>query len=200
MSKITWKPSNMLYPIPAVMVSCGSSPSEYNIITIAWTGTVNSQPPMTYISVRKERHSYDILKKNKDFVINLTTEDLAFATDFAGVKSGSKIDKFESLNLTPEASEKVNSPRIKESPVNIECQIKDVVPLGSHDMFLAEIVSISVDEKYFDAKGKFHLEAARPIAYMHGSYYKLGEAIGSFGYSVRKKKVKKNKYKKSKQA
>ena len=193
MSKITWKPSNMVYPIPAVMVSCGSDPSEYNIITIAWTGTINSQPPMTYISVRKERHSFEILKKNMDFVINITTEDLAYVTDYCGVKSGKDMDKFEKLNLTPEQSTKVKSPGIKESPVNIECVVKEITELGSHYMFIAEVVAINVDEKYFDEKGKFHIEKSNPIAYMHGGYYKIGDQIDTFGFSVRKKKKNKTK-------
>ncbi|BEP28771.1 flavin reductase family protein [Helicovermis profundi] len=194
MSKTTWKPGTMVYPVPAVMVSIGANKDEFNIITIAWTGTICSDPAMTYISVRKERHSYNILKKNMEFVINLTTKDLAFATDYCGVKSGKDISKFSEMNLTPEKASKINAPLIKESPVNIECIVKDIIELGSHDMFLAEVVAVNVDDKYFDEKGKFHLEKANPIAYSHGEYFELGKVIGGFGFSVKKpSKKKKNK-------
>lgn len=187
MSKLTWKPGTMVYPVPAVMVSCGDCEENYNIITIAWTGTVCSDPAMTYISVRKERHSYDIIKNTGQFVINLTTEELAHATDFCGVRSGQQLNKFKEMNLTPAASEKVKAPAILESPVNIECVVKDVIELGSHDMFLAEVVAVRVDEKYMDENGKFCLEDANLIAYAHGQYYSLGENLGHFGFSVKKK-------------
>jgi len=174
------------------MVSCGVYGDEesMNIITIAWTGTVNSDPPMTYISVRPERHSYGIINKNRDFVINLTTEKLAFQTDYCGVKSGRDIKKF-SNGLTPHKSEKVKSPSIKESPVNIECVVTDVIPLGTHDMFLAKVVSVSVDEQYIDENGRFDLALSKPICYSHGEYFTLGDKLGKFGYSVQKKKKKK---------
>ena len=183
-------PGTMLSPIPAVMVSCAKAGEKPNIITIAWTGIINSEPPMTYISVRKERYSYDIIKDSGEFVINLTTEDIAFAADWCGVKSGRDVDKFEAQRLTAAASEVVACPSIEESPVNIECQVRDVIELGSHDMFLAEIVSVSVDEKLIDEKGAVHLEKAHLTAYSHGHYYPLQkEELGRFGYSVMKPKT-----------
>lgn len=191
MSKISWKPGTMVYPVPAVMVSCGSKKEEYNIITIAWTGTICSEPPMTYISVRKERHSYDIIKRNREFVINLTTEPLAFATDFCGVKSGKDLKKFETLNLTPVPSTKIKAPMIEECPVNIECKVTKILQLGSHDMFMAEVVAVNVDDKLMDEKGKFHLDQALPICYSHGEYYGLKKPLGKFGYSIMKNKTKK---------
>lgn len=191
MSKISWKPGNMVYPIPAVMVSCGIKPEDHNIITIAWTGTINSNPPMCYISVRKERYSYDIIKKDMEFVINLTTENLAYATDWCGVKSGKDFDKFKEMKLTKAKASLVNVPIIKESPVNIECKVKDIIPLGSHDMFIAEVVAVTVDERFLNKEtDSFDLRQSNPIAYLHGNYYKLGEKIGRFGNSVRKKKGK----------
>lgn len=191
MSKVTWKPGTMVYPVPAAMVSCGDSLENHNIITIAWTGTICTNPPMTYISVRKARHSYKLIKDTGSFVINLTTKDLAFATDFAGVRSGADVDKFTHLNLTPIPATKISAPMIEESPVNIECKVTEIKELGSHDMFLAEVVAVHVDEKYIDQNGKFHLNKANPIAYAHGTYYTLHEALGTFGYSVMKKKTKK---------
>ncbi len=191
MSKVTWKPGTMVYPVPAAMVSCGDSEDNQNIITIAWTGTVCTNPPMTYISVRKARHSYSLIKNSGSFVINLTTKDLCYATDFCGVRSGADINKFEHLNLTAIPATKVNAPMIEESPVNIECKVTEIKELGSHDMFLAEVVAVHVDEQYIDDKGKFHLNAANPIAYAHGTYYTLHETLGTFGYSVMKKKTKK---------
>lgn len=189
--KQTWKAGTMVYPVPAVMVSLGTNDEEHNIITIAWTGTICSDPAMTYISVRKERHSHKILKKNMEFVINLTTKDLAFATDFCGVKSGKDINKFKKMNLNKEKASKINTPLIKESPVNIECKVTEIIELGSHDMFLAKVVAVNVDEEYIDENGKFHLDKAKPIAYSHGEYYELGNALGHFGFSVKKKKKKK---------
>ena len=189
MAKVKWKPGNMVYPLPAVMVSCGKTQKTQNIITISWTGTINTNPPMCYISIRKERHSYDIIKAEKEFVINITTEDLAFATDWCGVKSGKDFDKFKEMKLTPSKASVVGVPIIEESPVNIECRVKDVIPLGSHDMFIAEIVAVTVDERYLDkTTDAFDLRQTNPIAYLHGNYYKLGEKIGRFGYSVRKQK------------
>ena len=191
MAKVKWKPGNMVYPLPAVMVSCGKTLETQNIITISWTGTINTNPPMCYVSIRKERHSYDIIKNDKEFVINITTEDLAFATDWCGVKSGKDFDKFKEMKLTPAKASVVDVPIIEESPVNIECRVKDIIPLGSHDMFVAEIVAVTVDERYLDkTTDAFDLRQTNPIAYLHGNYYKLGEKIGKFGYSVRKKKKK----------
>ncbi len=193
-TKIEWKPGNMLYPLPAVMVSCGSKIEEYNIITIAWTGTINTNPPMCYISVRPERHSYSIIKKNKEFVINLTNEELCKITDYNGVKSGKNINKFKESKLTPIPAKKLNTVMIAESPVNIECKVQQIIPLGSHDMFIAEVVSVSVDEKFLDKKtDTFRLDKAKLITYSHGFYYLLGENLGKFGFSVRKKKTKKKK-------
>ncbi len=187
-NKVEWQPGNLLYPLPAVMVSCGSYSNEYNIITISWTGTINTNPPMVYISVRPERHSYDIIKKNKEFVINLTTQKLAFATDFNGVKSGKNLNKFKETGLTPVPARKINSVLIGESPVNIECKVTQIIPLGSHDMFIAEVVNINVDEKLIDLKTeKLRLDKANLLSYSHGFYYILGKRIGHFGWSVKKK-------------
>jgi flavin reductase (DIM6/NTAB) family NADH-FMN oxidoreductase RutF len=179
----------MIYPLPAIMVSCGSDPEEYNIITIAWTGTICTDPAMCYISVRPERHSYNIIKNNGDFVINLTTKSLSFATDWCGVKSGNKHRKFSEMNLTPLPALKVKAPIIMESPVNIECIVKEIKELGSHHMFISEVVAVQADEKYIDSKsGVFNLNDSAPICYSHGKYYETGPLIGKFGYSVEKKK------------
>lgn len=186
MSKELWKPGNMLYPLPVVMISVADKDGKTNIITVAWAGTVCTNPPMVSISVRPERYSYDILKETGEFVINLTTEKLAYATDYCGVKSGRDVDKFKEMKLTPLPGEKVKAPLIKESPVNLECRVTQVLPLGSHDMFLAEVVAVHADKQYMDEKGKFHLEYAKPIVYSHGSYLTTGETIGTFGYSVKK--------------
>lgn len=196
MAKINWKPGNMIYPLPAVLVSCGSCQDNYNIITIAWTGTICTNPPMTYISVRPSRHSYDIIKDTGEFVINLSCEDLVKAVDYCGVKSGRDIDKFKEMNLTIEKATKVNAPLILESPVNIECKVKDIVKLGSHDMFTAEVVAINVDDKYLDENETFHLDKANPICYSHGGYFGLGKKLGYFGFSVAKKKKKKKRKRK----
>ena len=187
MAKVTFKPGNMLYPVPAVMISVRGKDGKDNIITVAWAGTICSDPPMVSISVRPERHSYQMIKETGEFVINLTTRDLVFATDYCGVKSGRDVDKFKEMNLTKEDAQVVNVPLIKESPVNIECKVTEVKELGTHHMFLAEVVAVSVDDKYMDETNKFHLEQADLVAYSHGSYYSLGELLGSFGYSVRKK-------------
>lgn len=190
--KKTLNPGTMLAPVPAVMVSCGRPGEKPNIITIAWTGVINSDPPMTYVSVRKERYSHSIISETKEFVINLTTEELAFATDWCGVKSGRDFDKFKEQNLTPAQSEQVACPAIAESPVNIECKVKDVIELGSHDMFIAEIVSISVDEEMIDDKGAVRMDKAGLIAYNHGHYFPLKkQETGRFGYSVMKPKTRK---------
>lgn len=187
MAKEIWKPGNMLYPLPAVMVSMADLDGTYNIITIAWAGTVCTNPPMVSISVRPERHSYQILCRTGEFVINLTTKKLAFATDYCGVKSGRDVDKFKELGLTPLPAREVRAPLIGESPVNIECRVRQVMPLGSHHMFLADVASVHADERYMDEKHKFHLEKADPIVYSHGVYYACKEAVGTFGFSVKKK-------------
>jgi len=187
MGKEIWKPGTVLYPVPAVMVSCGNTDGEKNIITIAWAGTINSDPAMTYISVRPERYSYDIIKETKEFVINLTTEDLAFACDYCGVKSGRNEDKFKTLNLTAKKGNKVNAPIIYESPVNIECRVKEIIPLGTHHMFIGEVLCVNVSDELMDESGKFHFAQSKPICYSHGEYFGLGESLGKFGFSVKKK-------------
>ena len=191
MAKQFWKAGNMLYPVPAVMVSCQRPGEKPNIITIAWAGTVCSSPAMVSISVRPERYSYDILRETKEFVINLTTKELAFAADYCGVKSGREVDKFKEMGLSPCPSKEIKSPGIEESPVNIECKVRDVIPLGSHDLFLAEVAAVGVDEDYLDEKGKFHLNDTGLVAYSHGEYRELGQYLGKFGYSVKKNKKKK---------
>ena len=188
MAKIQWKPGNMVYPLPAVMVSCADKDGNSNIITVAWTGTVCTNPPMAYISVRPERHSYKMIRETGEFVINLTTKDLAFATDFCGVRSGKDVDKFFEMKLTKESASVVSAPMIGESPVNIECRVTEVKELGSHHMFLADVVAVHVDDKYMNENQKFELGKAKPLAYSHGEYYDLGELLGTFGYSVKKKK------------
>ena len=187
MEKETWKAGNMLYPLPAVMVSVSDGEGNDNIITVAWAGTVCTNPPMVSISVRPSRFSYDMLRKTGEFVINLTTEKLAYATDYCGVRSGRDVDKFKETGLTREKADIVKAPMIKESPVNIECKVRQILPLGSHDMFLADVVAVHADEKYMDEKHKFHLEQAEPIIYSHGSYFGCGELLGTFGYSVKKR-------------
>lgn len=188
MSRQFWKPGNMLYPLPAVMVSCQREGEKPNIITLAWVGTVNSEPPMVSISIRPERYSYDIIKETGEFVINLTTEQLVKATDYCGVRSGRDVDKYEQTGLTPCESGTIKAPGIAESPVCLECRVKQDIALGSHTMFIAEVLAVSVDESYMDEKGKFSLNNTGLIAYSHGEYLSLGEKKGSFGYSVRKKK------------
>lgn len=187
MAKQKWKPGNMLYPLPVVMVSVCGNNGESNIITIAWAGTVCTNPPMVSISVRPERYSYGMLRETGEFVINLTTKELAFAADYCGVKSGRDVDKFYKMKLTPIPADEVKAPMIKESPVNIECRVTEVIELGSHHMFLAQVLAVHADEKYMDEKQKFHLADSNPIVYSHGTYFDLGEELGSFGYSVRKK-------------
>ncbi len=183
-----FNPGTLLYPLPAVLVSCGTTPEEYNLLTIAWTGTICSDPPMCYISVRKERHSHAIIARTGEFVINLTTRALARATDWCGVRSGRDYDKFKEMGLTPVPARHVAVPLIEESPVNIECRVKQVLELGTHDMFIAEVVGIEVDSQYIDpATGRFALEKADLLAYSHGEYFTLGERLGNFGWSVRKR-------------
>ena len=187
--KQDWKPGTMIYPLPAIMVSCGSEPAEYNILTVAWIGTICSNPPMCYISVRPERHSYGILKKNMEYVINLTTLDMAFSTDWCGVVSGKEHNKFEEMKLTPGKSSIVSAPLIEESPLCIECRVKEVMALGSHDMFISDVVNIRADDKYIDpVTGAFDMQKANLLVYVHGKYYGLDDVIGHFGWSVKKKK------------
>ncbi len=192
MSKELWKAGNMLYPLPVVMVSMADRDGKFNIITIAWAGTVCTNPPMVSISVRPERYSYPILKDTGEFVINLTTRELAYATDFCGVRSGREVDKFRTLRLTPLEADQVRAPLIAESPVNIECRVRQILPLGSHHMFLADVAAVHADEKYMDEKRKFHLEKAEPIVYSHGAYLCCGRQVGTFGYSVKKDMKKEN--------
>jgi flavin reductase (DIM6/NTAB) family NADH-FMN oxidoreductase RutF len=197
MSKVLWKPGTMIYPLPAVMVSCGSKPEEYNIITISWTGTICTDPAMCYISVRPSRHSYNIIKRNGAFVINLTTRSLAFASDWCGVKSGASHDKFKEMNLTPGSASKINAPIIMESPVNIECIVKEIKELGSHHMFISEVVAVQAEQELIDEKsGLFRLNDAVPLCYSHGKYYETGKLIGKFGFSVEKKVSNEKKMKK----
>jgi flavin reductase (DIM6/NTAB) family NADH-FMN oxidoreductase RutF len=189
MSKVLWKPGTMLYPAPLALVSCGDTPENYNIITIAWAGTICSEPPMAYISVRPSRYSHEIIKRTGEFVINLPSVKLARATDFCGVKSGREINKFSHLKLTPSKAKHVKAPLIEECPINIECRVIEVKPLGSHDMFLAQVLGLYADSKYIDKKsGALDLQSADLICYSHGKYYALGKRLGFFGYSVQKKK------------
>lgn len=189
---VSWKPGTMIYPLPAALISCGSTGDDYNLITLSWMGTICTNPPMCYISVRPERHSYKLIKDSGEFVINLTNEEMAFATDWCGVKSGKDYNKFEEMKLTPVAGEKVKAPIIAESPLCIECKVKEVIPLGSHDMFIADVVNVQADTRYIDPEtDTFRLSEAKLIAYSHGHYYKLGEEIGKFGWTVQKKKAKK---------
>ena len=186
--KETWQPGTMIYPLPAVLVTCGSSPEDWNMLTIAWTGTICSDPPLCYISVRPQRASHALLMKNMEFTINLTTKEMAHATDWAGVRSGADFDKWKETGLTPVKGEMVASPTIAESPLAIECRVKNVMSLGSHDMFVAEVLCVRADEKFIDkASGKFELEKAGMLVYCHGGYYEMGEFLGRFGFSVRKK-------------
>lgn len=190
MAKQTWKPGNMIYPLPAVMVSTADKEGNSNILTIAWTGTVCTNPPMAYISVRPERYSYHMIKESGEFVINLTTKKLSHATDYCGVRSGRDVDKWKECRLTKSSSSSLEyAPVIEEAPVNIECKVKSVQELGSHHMFLAEVTAVQVDESYMDDKGKFDLNSTGLIAYSHGEYLDLGKKLGTFGYSVRKKQA-----------
>lgn len=189
MSKTMWKPGTFVYPIPAVMVSCGDFENS-NIITVAWTGILNTNPAMVYISVRPERYSYNLIKESGEFVINLTTESLAYATDWCGVKSGANVDKFKEMKLTKQKANFVKCPMIEESPVSVECKVKEIRDLGSHHMFVAEVLAINADDKYIDEKGGFDISKCNLMAYANGGYYPLGKKIGKFGYSVEKKKTK----------
>ena len=183
-----WKPGNMLYPLPAVMVSCALAGERPNIITVAWTGTVCSSPAMVSISVRPERHSYHMIRESGEFVINLTTEELVRAADYCGVRSGRDVDKFEEMRLTPLKASQVAAPLIGESPVNIECRVEQVRELGSHHMFLASVLAVDVDESWMNEKGKLELNKAGLAVYSHGEYFALGKRLGTFGYSVKRRK------------
>lgn len=185
MARQYFKPGNMLYPVPAVMVSCGREGEKPNIITVAWAGTICSSPAMLSISVRPERYSHAILTETKEFVVNLVTKDLVYAADYCGVKSGRDTDKYKEMKLTPSPSKFVKAPGIGESPVNLECRVTEVKKLGTHDLFLAEVVGVSVNEKFMDENGKFHLNSTGLVAYSHGEYFELGKKLGSFGYSVK---------------
>lgn len=189
MAKVVWKPGTLLGPLPAVMVSCGTMESA-NVLTVAWTGIINTHPAMTYISVRPSRHSYNIIKENGEFVINLTTSSMCKVVDFCGVRSGDKINKFEKCNIHKAPSSIVKAPLIEESPLSLECKVKEIKSLGTHDMFIAEIVAIDIEEKYIDSKGKLNLQQAGLLSYAHGEYFATGRKLGDFGYSVRKKSKK----------
>lgn len=190
--KLTWKPGNMLYPVPVVLVSCGASPEEYNMVTVAWAGTICSNPPMCSISLRPERHSYSIIKRTGEFVINLTTRSMVKAVDWCGVKSGRDFDKFKETGLTPRPAQKIKAPLIQESPVNMECVVQEIKPLGSHHVFLARIVAVHAEGRYHDQQtGYFDLAASQPLCYMHGKYYAVGKELGFFGFSVSKKRKQK---------
>lgn len=190
--KVSFKEGTLLYPLPVVMVSCGTMDGVKNIVTVAWTGTINSEPPMCYISLRKSRYSHEIISQTKEFAINLVTEDLAYATDWCGVRSGRDFDKFNEMRLTPIAGQKIKAPIIAESPLSLECRVVEVKELGSHDMFIAEVVAVDAEDSLIDkTTGQFQLNHAHPVAYSHGKYFKLGEKLGSFGYSVKKKARKK---------
>ncbi|MBO4799977.1 MAG: flavin reductase family protein [Lachnospiraceae bacterium] len=187
MSKELWKPGNMLYPVPAVMVSCKSGNEKANIVTVAWAGTVCSDPAMVSISVRPDRYSHHIILESREFVINLVTEKLTRACDWCGVRSGRDYDKFKEMNLHEYYSDLMETPAIEESPVNIWCRVTKIEELGSHDMFIAKVAGVTVDDAYMDAKGRFALEKTGLITYSHGEYYGLGKKLGKFGYSVKKR-------------
>lgn len=205
MAKQCWKPGNMLYPLPAVMVSCQGTAQDDplctnpdlagkpNIITVAWAGTICTNPPMVSISVRPERYSYHLIEESREFVINLTTEQLVKTTDFCGVRSGRDVDKFKEMNLTPLPSQHINTPGIAESPVNIECKVREIKELGSHSLFLADVVGVTIDDAYMTETGKFDLNSADLVTYSHGEYFLLGKKLGTFGYSVKKETSKKSK-------
>ena len=190
MSKITWKAGTLLAPVPPALISCGTV-DKPNVMTAAWTGIINSEPSMTYVSIRPSRFSHALIKQSGEFVINLTTLSLVEAADYCGVKSGRDTDKFAAMHLTPIACSKISAPQVLESPLSLECKVKNIMSLGSHDMFVAEIVAVNVDEKFIDEKGHLDLEKAGLVAYSHGHYYTLGRNLGGFGFSVNKKRLKK---------
>lgn len=187
-NKEIWRPGNMIYPLPAMMVSCGATPDEYNVFTASWVGTICSDPAMCFVSIRQSRHSYEIVKRNMAFTLNLTNEDLARATDWCGVRSGRDYNKFAEMNLTPVKGIKVDAPYINEAPMSIECRVKQIIHLGTHDMFIADVMNVLADKRFIDPQtGEFDLKKTNLIAYSHGEYFKLGEKIGNFGWSVKKK-------------
>ena len=187
-NKEIWRPGNMIYPLPAMMVSCGATPDEYNVFTASWVGTICSDPAMCFVSIRQSRHSYEIVKRNMAFTLNLTNEDLARATDWCGVRSGRDYNKFAEMNLTPMKGVKVDAPYINEAPMSIECRVKQIIHLGTHDMFIADVMNVLADKRFIDPQtGEFDLKKANLIAYSHGEYFKLGKKIGNFGWSVKKK-------------
>lgn len=189
MAKVSWKPGTMIYPVPAALVTCGDRPENWNLLTVAWLGTICTNPPMCYISVRPERHSYPLLKETMQFTINLTTVEMARATDWCGVRSGKDYDKWKETGLTPIPGDAVSSPTILQSPLSIECRVKSIMNLGSHDMFIADVINLRADSRYIDPEtDAFSLEKANLIAYSHGGYFSLGELLGKFGFSVKKKK------------
>lgn len=189
MAKKVWRPGTMIYPLPAILVGCGNATENYNLITVAWVGTICSDPAMCYVSVRKERHSYALLKENMEFTLNLTNRDMARAADWCGVRSGRDYDKFAETGLTPRRGTMVQAPYIEEAPLSIECRVKEIIPLGSHDMFISEVLCTLADERFINPEtGAFDMQAADLIAYAHGNYYGLGDKIGKFGWSVQKKK------------
>lgn len=190
MAKQNWKPGNMLYPVPAVMVSCQRPGEKPNIITAAWCGTVCTAPAMLSVSIRPSRYSYDIIRETETFVVNLVNKELLYAADYCGVKSGRDVDKYEEMHLTPLASQHIIAPGIEESPVNIECRVTQILELGSHHMFLGEVVGVTIDDRYMDENEKFDLNKAGLVAYSHGEYFELGKKVGKFGYSVQKKNKK----------
>ena len=187
MTKERWKTGNMIYPVPAVLVSMRGADGRENLVTVAWTGTICTNPAMAYISLRPTRFSYGLIQESGEFVINLTTEKLAYATDFCGVKSGREVDKFERLGLAREKASCVKAPLLAESPVNMECRVREVHPYGSHHMFVADVLAVQADRAYLDASGKLDLSRAGLMAYSHGEYYCLGRKLGKFGWSVQKK-------------
>lgn len=188
MAKVSWKPGTMVYPLPAALVTCGETRKEWNMLTVAWTGTICTNPAMLYISLRPERHSTPIIERTMEFTLNLTTADMARATDWAGVRSGAQFDKWKETGLTPLPGEKVKSPTIAESPLSIECRVKQVMSLGSHTMFIADVLNVRAEESFVDpVTGEFRLQDAGLMAYSHGHYFRLGEELGSFGFSVKKK-------------
>ena len=187
--KQNWRPGTMIYPLPAILVSCGNSPEEWNVFTASWSGTICSDPAMCYVSIRPERHSYDIVKRNMEFTLNLTTEELAKATDWCGVRSGRDYNKFEEMKLTPVKGVKVSAPYIEQSPISIECRVKEIIHLGTHDMFIADVLNVIADDCFIDPQtGAFDMKKANLLVYAHGGYYTMGELIGTFGWTVKKKK------------
>ena len=189
MEKISWRPGTMVYPVPAAIVTVGANPSEWNMLTIAWTGTICSDPAMLYISVRPTRHSYPLLVSQREFTLNLTTAEMARATDWVGVRSGASYDKWKQTGLTPLPGEKVSSPTIAQSPLSIECRVREIIPLGTHDMFIADVLNVRADSRWIDpSTGAFSLKEAGLLVFSHGAYYALGDLIGRFGFSVKKKK------------